>query len=257
MRSSWRSDVPLYLPSISIALLHAIPRLDVQARVVEAMLAGDGFPEGGTDLVTLHSYQHVLVLPKSNDNIRIAQPGVAPVQESLVSCVFLHRRHTDGGHACGLRAQVDQWTLTISRMLADLEGPSGDGGSGTVLIIARVVTKRGAKGGVNGSCSLAKNPRYQKSWCQRNEQKSMCSSLQSSSYGGQFEISPNSDHCLAISWLKVFTPAHSSRFIPTTYNTFLPRMRHATLPLYLLHLHLPSPAFSNSSTPPLSVITFV
>lgn len=53
MRSSWRSDVPLYLPSISIALLHAIPRLDLQARLVEAMLAGDDFPEGGTDLVTL------------------------------------------------------------------------------------------------------------------------------------------------------------------------------------------------------------
>lgn len=97
----------------------------------------------------------MLVLPKWNDNIRIGQPGVAPVQEPLVSCVFLHRRHTNGGHACGLRAQVDQWTLTISRMLADLEGPSGDGDSGTVLVIARVVNGRWPKRGVNGSCSLA------------------------------------------------------------------------------------------------------
>jgi hypothetical protein len=65
----------------------------------------------------------------------------------------------------------------------------------------------------------------------------MCLSLQGSSYGGQLEISRNSDRHLAISWLKVFTPAHSSRFIPTTYNT--PDLPPTDAPCY----HLPHSTF--------------
>ena len=34
--------------------------LHVHASAVQAMLAGDGLPEGGTDLVTLHSCQYCI-----------------------------------------------------------------------------------------------------------------------------------------------------------------------------------------------------
>jgi len=54
MRSNWRSDVPLYLLIISDSSISVLLLLYIHAGTVEAVLAGDGLPEGGTDLVTLH-----------------------------------------------------------------------------------------------------------------------------------------------------------------------------------------------------------
>lgn len=65
MRSSWRSDVPLYLSGISKHLSSTFLLYNVHAGAVEAVLAGDGLPEGGTDLVTLHCCQSHALLPSS------------------------------------------------------------------------------------------------------------------------------------------------------------------------------------------------
>lgn len=58
MRSSWRSEVPLYLTRVSDASLSNLFAKYVQAGAVEAMLAGEVLPEGGADLVTLHVCQY-------------------------------------------------------------------------------------------------------------------------------------------------------------------------------------------------------
>ena len=54
MRSSWRSDVPLYLQSISVLLIAIVYGSNVHASAIKAMLAGDVLPEGSTYLVTLY-----------------------------------------------------------------------------------------------------------------------------------------------------------------------------------------------------------
>lgn len=58
MRSSWRSDVPLYLKRVSEASVVHLLHQYVQAGAVEAMLAGDVLPEGSANLITLHRCQY-------------------------------------------------------------------------------------------------------------------------------------------------------------------------------------------------------
>lgn len=60
MRSSCKSDVPLYLLSISFALSSPLTDVNIHASAVEAMLAGDVLPESRANLIALHACQFIL-----------------------------------------------------------------------------------------------------------------------------------------------------------------------------------------------------
>lgn len=60
-----------------------MPWRNSHARVVDAMLAGDGLPECGTDLVTLLHINNSPNSCSSSLNIRIGRFGGVPVQNNV------------------------------------------------------------------------------------------------------------------------------------------------------------------------------
>ena len=118
MRSSWRSDVPLYLRSISVLLIFAMCGVYIHARAVKAMLAGDVLPERSTYLIALFKLSiHALTSLAVDDHVRIGRFEGEPVHitQHQHDCSCSKTRTTDAGHAPGATLP-DGRALTISRM---------------------------------------------------------------------------------------------------------------------------------------------
>jgi hypothetical protein len=73
-----------FLCNVSLAV-------NIHARAVEAMLAGDGLPEGSTDLVALCGCQlhalHLAFIGCGSLDVHTGQSGGEPIREKLVSNV--------------------------------------------------------------------------------------------------------------------------------------------------------------------------
>ena len=145
MRSSWRSDVPLYL--VSSAPLHlSLPRRsrgDIHASAVQAMLAGDVLPEGGTYLIALHHLSITCSLLSNGDStgryIRTGRFEDGPVDTRMVSGA-----RVEGQGHCFPRAST--YDLTHFRDFGGVAGVSG--GEGVVGGVGYRKGLSGWRGGV-------------------------------------------------------------------------------------------------------------
>lgn len=115
MRSSCRSELPLYLSLLQHVPLTRHTEQDIRSGAIETVLARNGLPEGGSDLVAL-----IPVRFETNDVVLFVQARHVHTGQSedepgcLIAVSISHLAHMGGTRTLPRR--------TISRMLTILQG---------------------------------------------------------------------------------------------------------------------------------------
>lgn len=104
-----------------------LSNVNIHASAVEAMLAGDGLPEGSTDLVTLFGCQlRALHFAFINENwvldVHTGRSGGEPVGEKLVSIVVFSAKHSTTRGTRVVSGARRRWAEGSTYDLAHVDG---------------------------------------------------------------------------------------------------------------------------------------